>query len=88
MEAVEIAARNGRTIHLLLTDLVMPELSGTALAERVCELVPDVRVLFMSGYADDVVTRNGSLTPGSAFLEKPFSANELAVKVRETLDAA
>ena len=83
-----VAARNGRTIHLLLTDLVMPELSGTALAERVCELVPDVRVLFMSGYADDVVTRNGSLTPGSAFLEKPFSANELAAKVRETLDAA
>jgi two-component system, cell cycle sensor histidine kinase and response regulator CckA len=86
-EAVAIAARNGRTIHLLLTDLVMPELSGTALAERVCELVPDVRVLFMSGYADDVVTRNGSLTPGSAFLEKPFSANDLATKVRETLDA-
>ena len=88
LAAVEIAERNGRTIHLLLTDLVMPELSGTALAERVCKLVPDVRVLFISGYADDVVRRNGSLTPGSAFLEKPFSANELAAKVRETLDAA
>ena len=63
-------------------------LSGTALAGRVCELIPKIRVLFMSGYADDVVTRNGSLTAGSAFLEKPFSANELAAKVRETLDAA
>ena len=52
------------------------------------QLLPDIRVLFMSGYADDVVSRNGALTPGSAFLEKPFSANELAAKVRETLDAA
>ena len=66
----------------------MPELSGSALAERVSELLPDVRVLFMSGYADEVVTRNGTLTPGSAFLEKPFNANDLAAKVRETLDAA
>ena len=87
-EALQIAERNGRTIDLLLTDLVMPELSGTALAERVSELLPDIRVLFMSGYADDVVSRNGALTPGSAFLEKPFSANDLATKVRETLDAA
>jgi CheY-like chemotaxis protein len=87
-EAVSIAERNGRKIDLLLTDLVMPELSGSALAERVSELLPDVRVLFMSGYADEVVTRNGTLTPGSAFLEKPFNANELAAKVRETLDAA
>ena len=87
-EAVRIAEQNGRTIDLLLTDLVMPELSGTALAERVSELLPDIRVLFMSGYADDVVSRNGALTPGSAFLEKPFSANDLATKVRETLDAA
>ncbi len=87
-EALRIAERNGRTIDLLLTDLVMPELSGTALAERVSQLLPDIRVLFMSGYADDVVSRNGALTPGSAFLEKPFSANDLATKVRETLDAA
>jgi two-component system cell cycle sensor histidine kinase/response regulator CckA len=86
-EAAQIAERNGRKIDLLLTDLVMPELSGSALAERVCKLLPDVRVLFMSGYSDEVVTRNGTLTPGSAFLEKPFSGNELAAKVRETLDA-
>jgi PAS domain S-box-containing protein len=87
-EALRIAERNGRTIDLLLTDLVMPELSGTALAEQISQLLPDIRVLFMSGYADDVVSRNGSLTEGSAFLEKPFSANDLATKVRETLDAA
>ena len=87
-EAVQIAERNGRTIHLLLTDVVMPELSGTALAERVCRVLPEIRVLFMSGYADDVVSRNGALMPGSGFLEKPFTAGELAAKVRETLDAA
>ena len=86
-EAARIAERNGRKIDLLLTDLVMPELSGSALAERVCKLLPDVRVLFMSGYSDEVVSRNGTLTFGSAFLEKPFSGNELAAKVRETLDA-
>ena len=78
IEALQIAVRNGRTIDLLLTDLVMPQLSGTALAERVSAVLPDIRVLFMSGYADDVVSRNGALTPGSAFLEKPFSANDLA----------
>ena len=86
-EALRIAEENGRKIDLLLTDLVMPELSGTALAERVRKLLPGIRVLFMSGYSDEVVTRNGTLTPGSAFLEKPFSGNELAAKVRETLDA-
>ena len=86
-EAAQIAERSGRKIDLLLTDVVMPELSGSALAERVTRLLPDVRVLFMSGYSDEVVTRNGTLTPGSAFLEKPFSGNELAAKVRETLDA-
>jgi PAS domain S-box-containing protein len=87
-EALRVAEQNGRTIDLLLTDLIMPELSGTALAERICKLTPAIRVLFMSGYADEVVSRNGALTPGSSFLEKPFSANDLAAKVRETLDAA
>jgi two-component system cell cycle sensor histidine kinase/response regulator CckA len=87
-EAVRLAGETDRTIDLLLTDLVMPELSGTELATRVCKLIPNIRVLFMSGYADDVVARNGALTPGSSFLAKPFSANDLATKVRETLDAA
>ena len=86
-EALLIAAENSRRIDLLLTDLVMPGLSGPAVADRVSELVPGVRVLFMSGYADDIVLRNGTLSAGDAFLEKPFSANDLAAKVRETLDA-
>jgi PAS domain S-box-containing protein len=85
-DALQIVAGNGRRFDLLLTDLIMPELSGTALAERVQELAPGIRVLFMSGYADDVATKNGALQPGAPFLEKPFTANELASKVRELLD--
>jgi FixJ family two-component response regulator len=65
----------------------MPRLSGPEVAEQVSELVPGVRILFMSGYADDIVLRNGTLSAGDAFLEKPFSATDLAAKVRETLDA-
>jgi two-component system cell cycle sensor histidine kinase/response regulator CckA len=87
-EALRIAEDNSRRIDLLLTDLIMPELSGPAVAERVSELVPGVKVLFMSGYADDLVLRNGILSPGAAFLEKPFSATDLASKVRATLDTA
>jgi CheY-like chemotaxis protein len=84
--ALRIVEANGRRFDLLLTDLIMPELSGIDLAERVRKLVPGIRVLFMSGYADDVVTKNGSLEPGAPFLEKPFTANELAARVRELLD--
>ena len=87
-EALRIAAENSRRIDLLLTDLIMPGLSGAAVAERVSELVPGVKVLFMSGYSDDTVVRNGILAPGAAFLEKPFSSTDLAAKVRATLDTA
>jgi two-component system, cell cycle sensor histidine kinase and response regulator CckA len=87
-EALRIVEENGRSFDLLLTDLIMPELSGGALAKQVSALVPGIRVLYMSGYSDEVVTRNGSLAPGAPFLEKPFSANVLAAKVRETLDSA
>jgi PAS domain S-box-containing protein len=87
-EALRIVESNGQTFDLLLTDLIMPELSGGALAKHVVALVPGIRVLYMSGYSDDVVLRNGSLEAGAPFLEKPFSAISLAAKVRQTLDAA
>jgi hypothetical protein len=86
-EALRLAQERAGEIDLLLTDLVMPELGGRLLAERVLELVPGLRVLYMSGYADDAVRRTGSLEAEAAFLEKPFSANDLAATVRETLDA-
>jgi two-component system cell cycle sensor histidine kinase/response regulator CckA len=85
-DALRIVEANGRRFDLLLTDLIMPELSGAELAQRVQALVPGIRVLFMSGYADDIVTKNGALEPGAPFLEKPFTAKELAAKVRELLD--
>jgi two-component system, cell cycle sensor histidine kinase and response regulator CckA len=85
-DAVRLAREESDRIALLISDLVMPEMSGTALAERVADLVPGVRVLLMSGYTDEAVARSGSLAPGAEYLEKPFGADELAAKVRETLD--
>jgi CheY-like chemotaxis protein len=75
-------------IDLLLTDLVMPNLGGRELAARVTELRPSINVLFMSGYADEAANRNGALNPGAPYLEKPFSAYELATRIRAILDAS
>ncbi len=85
-DAVRLAVEQSDKISLLISDLVMPEMSGIALAEQVEGLVPGVRVLLMSGYTDDAVARSGSLAPGAGYIEKPFGAEELAAKVRETLD--
>jgi PAS domain S-box-containing protein len=84
-DALRIAEREPDRIELLLTDLVMPEMSGRALAERIGRVAPGTPVLFMSGYSDEAVTRNGSLEPGAAFMEKPFTGDELAAKVRQML---
>ncbi|MGE5180028.1 MAG: PAS domain S-box protein [Bacteroidota bacterium] len=75
-------------IHLLLTDLILPGMSGRELVDKVSELKPDLRVLFMSGYSDEAVARHGILEPGLAFLQKPFSRDALVRKVREVLDSA
>jgi two-component system cell cycle sensor histidine kinase/response regulator CckA len=77
-----------RRIDLLLTDVVMPDISGSELAERLGALKPDMRILFMSGYSDEAVVRHGIIRPNTAFIEKPFSETTLARKVREVLDAA
>jgi PAS domain S-box-containing protein len=84
--ALDIATRYSGAIHLLLTDVIMPGLSGRELATRLADLRPEARVIFMSGYTDDAVTRHGVLEPGLAYLQKPFTPDALGQKVREVLD--
>src|SRR6266852_1549246 len=85
--ALRVVERHGGTIHLLLTDVVMPGLSGRDLADRMAAQRPGIRVLYMSGYPGDAVVQHGTLPSGSAFLQKPFSPDGLARKVRDVLDA-
>jgi PAS domain S-box-containing protein len=85
--AVELCGAHPGGVDLLLTDVVMPEIGGRVLAERLTALFPHVRVLFMSGYSDEAVFRHGMIRPGTAFIEKPFTQAALARKVREVLDS-
>jgi len=85
-KALSVVKLHSEQIHLLLTDVVMPGLNGRELSERLKELRPNVKVLFISGYTADVIANRGVLDPGIAFLHKPFSQEELARKVREVLD--
>lgn len=86
LEAVRIAGEFGGVIDLVITDVVMPELAGRLLSERLAELRPDIKVLYMSGYTDDAIIRHGVLERGAAFLQKPFTPDTLAMKVRAILD--
>ena len=86
-EAIEISERHRGPIHLMVTDVVMPQMSGRELAQRLLPVRPDMRVLYMSGYTDDAIVRHGVLGAGMAFLSKPFTPDALAAKVREVLDA-
>ncbi len=85
-EALLVAERQGDGLDLLLTDVVMPHMSGPQLAQRLREHRPDLRVLFMSGYTDDATLRHGVLRSEVFFLQKPFTPDVLARRVRETLD--
>jgi PAS domain S-box-containing protein len=83
--ALELASRHNGKIHLLMTDVVMPGISGRELSERVRTVRPDMRVLFMSGYTDQAVVHHGILEPDAVLLQKPFTLNALALKLREIL---
>jgi PAS domain S-box-containing protein len=85
-EALDVAAAYPERIHLLVTDVVMPGLNGRELAGVLAAERPNVRVLYISGYTDHAIVRGGQLEPGLAFLQKPFTPDALARKVREVLD--
>jgi len=85
--ALELSSSLRETIDLLITDVILPDLNGKALFERLSAARPDLRVLYMSGYTADVITQHGVLESGVTFIQKPFSLQGLAQKVRELLDS-
>jgi len=85
-EAMEMCADRDLTIHLVLTDVVMPRMSGRELADRLRATRPDIAILYMSGYTDDAVLRHGVLAEDMAFVHKPFTGAVLARRVRDVLD--
>ncbi|MBE9570257.1 MAG: PAS domain S-box protein, partial [Proteobacteria bacterium] len=85
-QALSICDQHEGPIHLMITDVVMPGMSGRELAGRLQSLRPEIKVLYMSGYTDNVIVHHGVLAPGVNFIEKPFSPGGLVRKVREVLD--
>jgi CheY-like chemotaxis protein len=87
-EALRVCERESERINLVLTDVVMPGLSGRELADRLKKSQPGIKVMFMSGYTDDAIVHHGALEKDAEFIQKPFSPDQLAIKVREMLAAA
>lgn len=86
-DAERVAGQHEGPIHLLVTDVVMPELNGREVAERLAAARAGLRVLYLSGYTDDAIVHHGVLEPGVAFLQKAFTPAVLARKAREVLDS-
>lgn len=86
-EALELCRSEPRSIDLLLTDVIMPQMNGVALFEHMFHLIPGLRVIFMSGYPAEALSEHGVLKDGHNLVAKPFTVDELARKVRSVLDA-
>ncbi len=86
IEALPLCQDTGRPIDILLTDVIMPEMGGPKLADRIRDLRPTLKVLYMSGYFDNSTQNRGALEPGTPFISKPFTPNGLLSKVRSVLD--
>lgn len=86
-EAIRLATEHVDKIHLLVTDVVMPDMNGRDLAARIQSIQPTIKVILMSGYTADIIAQNGVLDERFHFIQKPFSINEMANKVREVLDS-
>jgi hypothetical protein len=84
-EALRVAEDHSGPIHLLLTDVIMPHMTGKELAGHLRQLRPEIKVLYMSGYAADVLSSPGSLSAAESYIAKPFSLNFLLAKVQEVL---
>ena len=86
MKAIEASENYDGIIHLLLTDVVMPQMNGRELARRIKDRRPEVRVLYMSGYTEDAIADRGVLESGASLLSKPFTQESLTRKLRDLLD--
>jgi CheY-like chemotaxis protein len=87
-EALRLCGNPSQAIDLLLTDVIMPKMNGRELADRFVQIHPDAKVLYMSGYTESVIGGHGVLEHGVEMLQKPFSSQELATKVRDVLDVS
>lgn len=86
-EAMRLSGEHTAPIHLLLTDVVMPKMSGKDVADQMRVFHPETKVLFMSGYTDDAIVHHGIVDSHIAFIQKPFSDTGLALKIREVLES-
>src|SRR5208337_5260104 len=86
VQAILLAQDHPGDIDLLITDVVMPEMNGRELAEKLSAIRPDLKCLYMSGYTADLIAHHGILDEGLNFIQKPFGSNDLAARVRQVLD--
>ena len=85
-KALQLAEAHAGAIHLLMVDVVMPEMNGRDLAHKLNSIFPEIRTLFMSGYTANVIAHQGVLDEGVNFIQKPLSMQELAYKIRTAMD--